>query len=1588
MKTLINRSRFLKAVEYISENHFSKPYSITPMVGRWFNQLAMIQLANSKLLHLSGDVARKYVDIILDGKIVAPEDLKLVHKFHASDSEFEKERAEIEAKILELTKAEKEAVESEKAEEIRKALEEQKENLKSFDSDKLKAKQLYDDIVARGQSILNEERLEGDFNSKIKHIVYRPNHGLTHSVRAAYSITAIHTFMQEQNSAYKELSEPELEKLQMMMLFSVVGRKDETGFNDTGANKLGRATYESFRVASGREYLKYCSDNAKHLYRDDLDKLYQDAIIVELMGYSNIKDCIDLRVSPPEVFIDYVIEKEKRVGNDISREQALTLIIKKRYSIANLFPVGPIRDLADAKLSMMNKAHGIDLTRCYPLYPAKEGGAKSVSILFSYLSQSGLFKTIDSAETAKLASAFNILRCSFDTLELTGQNSMFGLISREIFETKKEKIIKTLKEINEQFTPPISGENRIKLVSEAKSFIKELSLFWNLNSPSDETLLDYYRQFLLLQETVKYLTDTQKLNPSKKMFDFQHSEEGNPHKVDHHMNAVSLVNALETITPVPGLAQPPLPVIAKVKHDRPKNTTTAFFDDRQQAESFKETYTTLFGMTPDINSTGDGQFSIDVDRKNYLQLVKERQVEFKQVTAPKTISCEESLVGENGMVEALNLIERSRALVRLVSTTPLSGEKFPDYDYLLRALEDPVHERYKPPEKDIENFPIDKTKYSDPRSGVSYPRQVVTTPLPELRFQEPVTEPVRFTDKLSDGLTTGKPSGPRNTIYTKKLAHTLLPDHGKAKPFAGYKHKRSNYFPIGVLSDIEQVDLKDERYVWSQNMATCTKFWIRDTSKYEQNLYKLLHAQMDNTGKPIRYTTGVIAYDKSKIQKASSSDVLIKYLKDKADKVLKSLNNKHYHPTDEIIHDFKMLLRQELKEYLDQVSTDKQAQKQIKEIYSSLQEYLNQEAARKNPKYAISVRELIAQQKKSPEVRDHNEILAGNTKKATRALYACKDTLFDRLNLAFHAMQIKKQYHYDVPLLIISEDKPPYNYSEALIKADLKEAYNLLKDNRFPFDRSTFPVYELDKDGNIALDKNKKPIIKVNDLGREIQEPKNIKYQIGLLRDLFKLGLPELENLDQIKRGKIDKSEITEEQVDTAIDSIVEQMDIVGNIRREKKLMQETFAKPDQKPKEEFFLRAAALGHGSLVKEILKREDFKPSLPLVEKAMQFVEKNNHSELKESLTEYWGTLNSEFKELKSLIDQLESIKAHASETLAETQKKRIEIIINVINQTQILQKQINLPQEFTVLIQQKTLETLLNNASRKVKNENLVTKFKELLDKNYDLINPYAQILANNQMVKLDQLIEIYEELGIEHLLNTLTIIGARGWDAGNNYRLLVEFKEIKKAKQYLTDEDALHDKSLINIKEECGKLIRQIENAGLGKHDTATQYYCKAMRDMIEKGKDDYVMMSMNLQQLKQINSAVHSPEMQAIKEQVERLEKNAESLFSIGNRRKANRIKEAVAHVPLIERIHIFSNENSASCNKVRLALASHRISFTNPINESNRVISENAAKSFTEVERVANSSKSKEAIRLFYSKEKEEKNDDEIQINSPTLK
>jgi hypothetical protein len=523
---------------------------------------------------------------------------------------------------------------------------------------------------------------------------------------------------------------------------------------------------------------------------------------------------------------------------------------------------------------------------------------------------------------------------------------------------------------------------------------------------------------------------------------------------------------------------------------------------------------------------------------------------------------------------------------------------------------------------------------------------------------------------------------------------------------------------------------------------------------------------------------------------------------------------------------------------------------------------------------------LIAQQKQTNSAENHNEILAGNTKGATRALYASTDALFDRLNLAFHAMKIKEKYHYDVPLVVMSNDKPPYHYTETKIKVDLQEAYKLLREGKFPYDKKLYPVYELDAEGTVVTEHGN-PVIKKNERGHDIMEPKNVNYQKQLLVDLFKIGIPKLSHISQLSHGQVSKERLDGKSIEAAISLIVEDMDVLGGFNREQRLMLPKMLMEDRVSKENFFLRTTALGHQAIITALLSGDHFKITTNLLEKAIQIADQHSHKDL------------------------------------ADILKKHHEMIV--------LQ---------------------LNPSSRNKKNEENLSEFLKLLDAYPAYVEPYAKILKANQMVKLDQLIEAHKRHGDTAVAKAMSIIAVEGWDVANHYLLSAEIGVAHKAEEFNSNKGTRVGENILNtLKDDCLNLVQMIKDQSWKQHDSETQDYCKAMQEVIKNSTGNFEQLSFAFHQLKEIRDAVYSPEMIAIKTEVDRLQKNAHSFFGVGNQRKANKIIEAVSKVPLKDRATIFSNENNPLCNEVRKALASHRIGFSNPIKDDKVDVSQSAS-------------------------------------------
>ncbi len=240
--------------------------------------------------------------------------------------------------------------------------------------------------------------LEASYSQRVLKVKYRPNHDLQHSLRAAayiYPIYQLFNANEKRDDRNTSLSRNEIESLQLMMLFSVLGREDETGFADS--KNGGAHLYQSYRAVDAFEFLSYCLKNWDRHYKNvfaDKDALYQAALVVELMGYPAMPNIEEIQPRPlmsilmrgdsPENmrFLKEWIQKypNNNLLRAYSEEQLRALFPKK--------PINYQNKQLDTLLFYMNSAHGADLLRCYePGDPTKidDPGTFFGNLIYFYL---------------------------------------------------------------------------------------------------------------------------------------------------------------------------------------------------------------------------------------------------------------------------------------------------------------------------------------------------------------------------------------------------------------------------------------------------------------------------------------------------------------------------------------------------------------------------------------------------------------------------------------------------------------------------------------------------------------------------------------------------------------------------------------------------------------------------------------------------------------------------------------------------------------------------------------------------------------------------------------------------------------------------------------------------------------------------------------------------------------------------------------------------------------------------------------------------------------------------------------------------
>lgn len=206
--------------------------------------------------------------------------------------------------------------------------------------------------------------------------------------------------------------------------------------------------------------------------------------------------------------------------------------------------------------------------------------------------------------------------------------------------------------------------------------------------------------------------------------------------------------------------------------------------------------------------------------------------------------------------------------------------------------------------------------------------------------------------------------------------------------------------------------------------------------------------------------------------------------------------------------------------------------------------------------------------------------------------------------------------------------------------------------------------------------------------------------------------------------------------------------------------------------------------------------------------------------------------------------------------------------------------------------------------------------------------------------KLNQLIDAYQHMlegqgkdqSVEtcrkHLNNAMILAEKRGWDDAINYFLLIEFKRGDIANLYFKEDKVLsYQPRTQALHAKAERLIQQIEGNSMGSMDSQTKDYCQTMKQLVNDNQHDYIFLLSLFSDLNEVNKVMTSPEMQAIKHEIDILERNAKGFFgSWASQAKANEIKEAMSQIPLLGRDDILEND-SPLCEKVQKVLFSNKI-------------------------------------------------------------
>ncbi|NNM60279.1 MAG: NAD-dependent ubiquitin ligase [Legionellales bacterium] len=107
-------------------------------------------------------------------------------------------------------------------------------------------------------------------------VINRPNHGLPHTARTAYIVPTVVAYFANFSNLQCNFTMKDIIKMQIVLLFAVVGRKNDMGYADN------QEVYKTFRLASANAFESFINNTPKYknLFKDDAEiKQYKNIVI-------------------------------------------------------------------------------------------------------------------------------------------------------------------------------------------------------------------------------------------------------------------------------------------------------------------------------------------------------------------------------------------------------------------------------------------------------------------------------------------------------------------------------------------------------------------------------------------------------------------------------------------------------------------------------------------------------------------------------------------------------------------------------------------------------------------------------------------------------------------------------------------------------------------------------------------------------------------------------------------------------------------------------------------------------------------------------------------------------------------------------------------------------------------------------------------------------------------------------------------------------------------------------------------------------------------------------------------------------------